>query len=653
MAVDYRDFNGTKPQGAAGGAWWAAKKTDVHEAVTAALDSIRNRQKYRSEANLTHARLYGGMQTLGFTPRGYTRELATASQTPNAKRRNRSRIQLNLIKSMADTVVAKVGKSKPRATFLTSGGKFSEQQRAKSLNRLSQGQFHEAGVYQRSPLMLRDAAVLGTGVLKVFIQCWRVCVERVLVEEIYVDDAEAIYGEPRSLFQTKAIAREVLRGTPDYAAGKKQTAIDDGRKPVEGSPIPLGGSSEGDMVEVIEAWHLPSDDGANGRHVICTSAGVLLDEGWDWDCFPFVVERYAHRLLGWYGEGIPERHLGRQESINRTLIRIDDILHLMASPRYLVPDGGNIAVEQIRNAVGDIVKYRGAVPPQIQVPPQMTGELMMFLQSLVRDGYELEGISQMSAGARKPAGLNSGAAIREFSDVEAERFVILGQEHEESHLQLAKLMLRMGAKLHCMLKEAREAGEDVPEKYEVRHVEKSGYQNVEWDEVFPEGDVDWDSFVMQVFPTSSLPTTPAARKEAVEEMWQSGWINQEEARRLLDFPDLDASNNVAFAAWEDIEQTMEDMVEHGKYRTPEPFQNLQMGIPRAQSAYLRARRLGCPEERLEMLRRWMAEAERTLTAAKTLPTPSAPAMPAGPQMPPVDPMAAQMPPQAVPPMPVA
>ena len=622
MAVDYRDFG--KGSKGVTGAWWRAKDVDVADAVTQSVDAIRDRQRYRTEANLVHARLYGGMQTLGFAPTQYSRELATSSLTP--KKKLRSRPQLNLVKSMVDTVVSKVGKSKPRATFLTSGGTFASQQRAKRLNRLSQGQFHEANVYAKSPRVLTDACVLGTGIFKAYIANWKVCVERVFVEELLVDDSEGMYGAPRSMFQTKPIAREVLKGDPAYQSKAQQKAIDSGRKPNpgRGSSITALKTGEGDMVEVMEAWHLASEDGKGGRHVICTNAGVLLDEEWDWDVFPIVAERYAHRLLGWYGEGIPERHLGRQESINRTLIRIDDILHLCAVPRYLVPDGSNVAVEQIRNAIGDILKYRGAQAPVLAAPPPLTPELMNYLARLVSEGYELEGISQLSAGARKPAGLNSGEAIRTYGDVEDQRFVILGQEHEDVHLQLAKLMLRMGAKCARLAQEAKDAGEDVPE-YAVRYAEKRGYEDISWKDAFPEGEVDWDSFVVQMFPTSSLPTTPSARKQAVEEMWQAGWIDAQEARRLLDFPDLEASNNVAFAAWEDIEQAVEDILEKGEYRPPEPYQDLKAGIQRMQSGYLRARRLNAPEARLELMRRWMSQADETLK--KALPPPAPPPMP--------------------------
>jgi hypothetical protein len=50
----------------------------------------------------------------------------------------------------------------------------------------------------------------------------------------------------------------------------------------------------------------------------------------------------------------------------------------------------------------------------------------------------------LSAAAQKPAGLDSGKALREYNDIESDRFMTIGQAYERYYLQLAKLDISVG-----------------------------------------------------------------------------------------------------------------------------------------------------------------------------------------------------------------
>ena len=54
------------------------------------------------------------------------------------------------------------------------------------------------------------------------------------------------------------------------------------------------------------------------------------------------------------------------------------------------------------------------------------------------------------------------------------------------------------------------------------------------------------------------------------------------------------------------------MLEHGKFIPPEPFQNLQLATKLVNSAYLRAKTQGAPEDRLDLLRRYLENAAALL-----------------------------------------
>ena len=56
---------------------------------------------------------------------------------------------------------------------------------------------------------------------------------------------------------------------------------------------------------------------------------------------------------------------------------------------------------------------------------------------------EVAGISQLSATSRKPSGLDAAVAMREYQDIESDRFQLVAQRYEKSFLDAAKIVLDM------------------------------------------------------------------------------------------------------------------------------------------------------------------------------------------------------------------
>ncbi len=90
-------------------------------------------------------------------------------------------------------------------------------------------------------------------------------------------------------------------------------------------------------------------------------------------------------------------------------------------------------------------------------------------------------------------------------------------------------------------------------------------------------------------------------------MLQSGMLTQQEARALLDYPDLEAVNQLATASQELFNKIIDEAISNGRYNPPEPFMNLAMGIQMVQSAYLKAKIDNVPEVRLDLLRRFLQD----------------------------------------------
>ena len=118
-------------------------------------------------------------------------------------------------------------------------------------------------------------------------------------------------------------------------------------------------------------------------------------------------------------------------------------------------------------------------------------------------------------------------------------------------------------------------------------------------------------------------------------MLQAGMLTQQEARALLDYPDLEAVNSMATASQEIFTMMIERILEKGIYQPPEPYMNLSMGIAMMQSAYLRAKINQVPETRLDLFRRFIEDSIGLLARmqAQAAPPPPMEAMGPGPDAP--------------------
>lgn len=598
-------------------AWWAATKDEVHLGVFAAYDALRKQQSWRSDLNYRNAKLYGGLQANGYRAGWANPTLSAADILGTA----RVPLASNLIKSIADTILARLCKSKPRPTFLTTKGDWNERERARNLDTFLTGQFWATGLYEKAVDVLRFGCVIGTGVAKVFPDEEAGCIEVEVVnpDEILVDEMDGLYGSPRNMLQIKMVPRETLLGREELQTKKMQEAIRTAAPSRYGS-IYYGAA---DVVDVVEAWHLPSGS-IKGRHVIAISNATLKDEEWAINGFPFAFFRYSKRLMGFWGEGIPERQAGRQLELNKLTKRIQDIIHLCSVPRYVVEDTSKVAVESIRNAIGDVVKYKGT-PPTLQVFNAVPPELFRRMEQVVREAYEEEGVSQLSARGTKPAGLDSGAALREFNDIESERFLEKGQEYERFFMRCGELFISIAK----MLDEKMRAG-GKKNGYSIRAPGKRGIEHLNWKDV----ELGDDKYIQQAFPTSSLPASPAGRLAQIQELLAAQLITPIDARKLLDYPDLQQNESVEFAGQQDIEATLQRMLDGGDLEPPEPQQDIQYGLKRFQSAYVRLRVDGGSEALKAKLLDWMQLAHDMLNPPPPGPEMGGPPPPPGADVPP-------------------
>lgn len=596
--------------------WWLADDGDAHNEVWGTLRSIQDEQSWRRIQAEHHHRLYADKPAINPSGALYAR----TDPTPG------TRLSVNVVRNLVDAVVAKITKSRPKPTFLTDGGTFDLTRRARLLEKFCEGLFYEANIYNLSPLIFRDACIFGTGVAKVYADehAKRIRVERILPGELVVDETDGRYGEPRSYFQVKFLDRAVLADSypehvEDIAKAQRIQEYD------ATSAASSGGRS--DRVMVVEAWHLPSGpDAKDGRHVIAISSATLLDEEYTRDRAPFAVIRWSDPVEGWYGTGLAEQLTPIQTELNRIALRTQQAMHLMAVPRIFLERGSQVVKSHLSNEIGQIIEYTGS-PPVTVVGQAMSGEVYGQFDRLYAKAYETSGISQLSAQSQIPSGLSggSGRALTVYNDIESERFIVVGRAYERFFLDIAALAI--------------DAARDIAasdEGFTVKYPGAKFLDRIDWADI----DLAADEYTMQVFPTSALANTPAARMRQVEAWAQAGWISPQQAKRLLDFPDLDRENQLERASYDAAARHIDDILYGNRDDVvPEAFDDLALCAQMAQAAYLAARNDNAPEDRLEALRRFIDDSrllmQRAADAAQAQAAAEQAAMAPGPEgMPP-------------------
>lgn len=573
--------------------------------------------------NLLHASLYGNVPVSGFGPYYQNRRVGGAH----------ARLSLNVVRNMVGAVVSKVAaKNKVKVSFLTHDGDDSLKRAAKKNEQLVEGLFYETDLYRKQRRIFRDTAIFGTGFLKILTEHdkdkkpTRVVSERTPPWELLVDDADASYGDPRCLYHfryyDKRVLSEMFPGNDD--------AIDKAGPDSEFEP--MGPDMTADVCPAIEAWHKPSAEGAGDgcRSIIIPGAELYADEEWADPDFPFAAQRWSEDIDGFFGEGLAYELAGIQAEINDLLQEIQEAHHLIKG-HWAVEIGSRVLASHINDDLGRIVKFAG-VQPTYYAPTAIAPDVYQHLWNLYAKAYEITGISQLAAQAQKPAGLTSGEAIRRYADVQTERFLEVGQMLEDWTIDVSKqYLLRAGdvAKAN--------GGSYVVNARGKRTVERLDYKDI----ALPR-----DSYAIQAFPTSVLPSMPEGRVAFVQDLVNSKMMSPDDAFTLLDFPDTEGYIERRNARRRTLEKNVEQILEHGEMIAPEPLDDHGLALRELPDIYAKARNDNADRGRLDMLLRYATLSYRFYQITKNGADPFAAL---DPSPPPPAPVPGPLPPTGAPP----
>jgi hypothetical protein len=565
--------------------WWRAPKGEAHVQLMADLSQLRDLDQ-------------GGRMAMWsrFLGAYLDREIASAMDLSRfrtaATKVTPKLAHLNVSRSALDAVSSKIAGHRTNPMAMTHAGRWKDREKAKKLERWIQGFLYREKYYQHvAPHVFLDGGIFGTGAVKFVTDDdgEDFHLEWTWVGELWVDEAACAFSEPQTLYQVRHFTRQQLLAKfprfREFILGLDDVAANE------------DGTSVTEVVEVVEAWHLKSKPGADdGKHVIVVDGLTLFEEKWNMDCFPFVFWHWGMTPIGFWGTGVMEELSGIQAEINKLLERIQESMHVNATSWVFVPKGANIDVKGLGNRPGKILPYDGPQPPTAVTPPSMHGQVFDHVWRLRDAAYEVVGISQMSAASVKPAGLESGRALRTMQDVESQRFMILADRWQEYTIRVVERALEFAREVYGN------------RSLKVAWGDTTVAEEIDWKDVR----MDKDAFVLRMYPVNFLPSTPAGKMERIEELARLGIFDRAQIQSLMDFPDLQRAMDLNTASYEDLQMIMDDMLYNGKEWQPQEEMDLERSIAMAQHYWCLGHKDGAPQDRLNLLVTWMRRARQLL-----------------------------------------
>jgi hypothetical protein len=573
--------------------WWSKSGVELGDAVWTLGTTLRDEQASTVETRaLECLRLYDG--------RRYTDLTGDEPAFSDFD----DELDYNLSRAACDTVHAEIaGRQKPMAKFLTSGGDWKTKRKARKMEKychkaLTKRQGNFLNSWELMESVFLDSTVWGMGVAKVFARDGRIKIERHLAHELFVDRRDAYYGNPQSLFHVYTIERDLAIKVfaDDSNGGASKEAIRQAINAAEEDRHVRGTSAIGTSnrvsggITIVEGWRLPIGD-EPGKHVFAIQGALLHSEDWDRPEFPFVLVRWDADRIGWRAKGLVEHGASIHMEVSHNARKLKERFDLCGHKRtYYVAGSVDENALESNEAEVFIPVTPGAQMPQETTPKPIADAEMMWMSDCYQRYFEITGVSQARASARKEAGVTAGVALRTLNDMQTIRFSLKAKAYENAFVQLTNQIL------YC-------AKEMAIEGYDVEYDDEVDWSNI---------DID-DTLDITVAPTSALPNDMAGRMQMAAELFESGVIKSETYKQLLGWPDIERETSLQNAQVEYIEQIIDEMLDGGDYEPPDPHIIDKAGaLLQVSRAYLRALYDRAPEDVLSALSSWITEMDELM-----------------------------------------
>lgn len=547
----------------------------------------------------------------------------------------------NIVKSAVDTVTARISMNKPKATAISVHGTWEERLKCEGMTDFMSGVFDQIDFHAKLPAIVRDCCLSGDGILKVHEERGKLKGTRVLRGHLVIDEAEGYQGDPRTMFEMRWASRErLLAFYPNAWAAIRATPTSTDTSYFQPSVM----SPYSTVVKYWHAYRLPDMPGASGRagkgrHIVFTRAGILLDEEYNFEDFPFIRLTWSPPTTGYWGESFVAALRGGQVKVNTHDINIEETMRRMNAGRWLVPAGSELVVEHLNNEIGAIVRHTGPRPVKDNsdsVAPEEIKErdYEITIQPI------LNGISTLASAGVTPPSLKSGEGEKVAIDIHTQRFTPLEQRQGFFACNAGKAYLQLVRSMKPVTLDGTGGGLD----YKVWTQDRFGQSR----EIrFGEVNLNEEAFRIRISATNMMADSPEDRTDQAISLAQAGVLDGIEMVDAINFPDLQSITAGKTAALKMIKWLVYKMARDADfYLSPEPDFDLVHGIPYMQAARAQLFMDNAPSSLRNKFLEWIVQAKALVPAP--LGTKLPPPVPAQPLPPPQSQMLPMKTPAALP-----
>jgi len=175
-------------------------------------------------------------------------------------------------------------------------------------------------------------------------------------------------------------------------------------------------------------------------------------------------------------------------------------------------------------------------------PMAMSPQTIQLLELYINKAYEIAGISQLSAQAKKPAGLDSGKALDTMEDIESDRFNTQLQQFTHFLVDTARVAI------DCFPKSQAILPKDI------------GRGKLTWGDLRKQRDL----FTVQFSAATSLSKDPEEKRNEIQFLLDQGLIEKGSVSRFYQMPDLEGVYTLATSAEDYVERIISKAIKTGE-----------------------------------------------------------------------------------------
>jgi hypothetical protein len=431
--------------------------------------------------------------------------------------------QINIIKSIVDTIASKISQANIRPFFDPDDGTYKTTKACREMQKFFDVWLDEQHAYPKSVMCFRDAEIFEMGVMHVDAESKSL--RRIARWEYFLDPSEYYHG---------AVSRAMI-----IRKHYPLVAI-------------IGETNSAELKELFG-----KERDKKGEYTIYYD----LVDGYRWDFFeeflvkdkvklnyekygglyrrPFVEIFYTKPVNGMYSTSLVDDLFSLQKQVDEMVKRIDQASRNGLNQLILVPEGSGLKAATLQNGVMAVDWRPGPEggQPVVMTPQAISPQYLEMLNNTIQRMYEIAGISQLSAQSKKPADLESGKALETMEDIESDRFNVQLQQFVHFLVDTARVQI------DCF------SGEIIEGK------------GLTWDDVRKQRKL----FNIDFSAASALSKDPSSKIAEIKELMSLGFLDPQIGSQMLDLPDLRGADSIASSSIDYVNKVIEDAIEREDY----------------------------------------------------------------------------------------